>query len=195
MAIRIEVSNALIGRLQQGDEKAFRAIYDQLHGRVYRMLLSLVKNREETEDLLQQTFVNLWVNRAKLNESQSLFPYIYLVAKRLAIDHFRKKVNEADAIAYFKARIDEHDDGMEESYSAADLQRFADDVISTLPPQQQRVFQLSRNEGLSYDEIAAHMQISKNTVKNHLVSALRQLRRHFVENDILYIYFLFFLSR
>ncbi|GGG79141.1 RNA polymerase sigma-70 factor [Parapedobacter pyrenivorans] len=194
MAIRIEVSNALISQLQQGDETAFRAIYDQLHERVYRMLRALVKNHEQTEDILQQTFVNLWVNRAKLNESQPLYPYIYLTARRLAIDHFRKKINEADALSYLKQHVGEQHDCISESFAAADLQRFTEAVIKTLPRQQRTAFLLSRNEGLSYDEIAERMQISKNTVKNHLIGALKQLKRHFVENDILYVYFLFFLS-
>ncbi len=194
MSIRIEVSSALISQLRQGDETAFRAIYNQLHERVYRMLLSLVKNHEQTEDLLQQTFVNLWINRTKLNESQPLYPYIYLTARRLAIDHFRKKITEADAMAYLKQHVDEQSNDTAESFSAVDLQRFAEEIIKTLPRQQQTAFLLSRNEGLSYDEIAERMQISKNTVRNHLVSALKQLKKHFVKNDIIYVYFLFFLS-
>ncbi len=194
MSTKIEISDALISQLKAGDEAAFRAIYDQLHGRVYRMLFSLVKSREQTEDLVQQTFVSLWLNRAKLAESQPLYPYVYLVARRLAVDYFRKKILETDAMTHLKRYHDEQQDFTVEAYIASDLQRFTEEAVKALPKQQQMAFFLSRHEGLSYDEIAERMQISRNTVKNHLISALKNLKRQFVKNDIIYFFFLFFLD-
>lgn len=195
MSVRIKVSATLISQLREGDETAFRAIYDQLHQRVYRMLFSLAKNHEQTEDLLQQTFVNLWQNRANLNESQPLYPYVYLTARRLAVDHFRKRVLEADAKTHIQQNHEEQGDYTAEAYAALDLQRFTEEAIKSLPKQQQKAFLLSRYEGLSYDEIAERMQISRNTVKNHLISALKHLRRHFIKHDVMYCYVLFLLDR
>jgi len=194
MSARIEVSAILISQLQKGDEAAFRAIYNQLHQRIYRMLFALVKNHEQTEDLLQQTFVNLWMNRTKLNESQPLYPYVYLTARRLAVDHFRKKILEDNAKVYLTQHHERQGEYTAEAHAAMDLQRFTEEAIKTLPRQQQTAFLLSRYEGLSHDEIAERMQISRNTVKNHLICALKHLKRHFVKHDIMYFYFLFFIS-
>ncbi len=194
MSQKIEVATALIIRLQDGDEAAFRAIYDQLHERVYRLLFSLVKDHEQTQELLQETFVSLWLHRAKLNASQSLYPYIYLTARRLAIDYFRKKITETDAKVYLKQRLVEEINDTEQTLAALDLQHFTEQVVKTLPKQQQTVFILSRKEGLSHDEIAERLQISRNTVKNHLVGALKTLKLHFAKHDITYLYFLFFIG-
>lgn len=192
---KIEVSAVLITRLIAGDETAFRAIYDQLHKRLYHMIFSLVKNHEQAEGLLQETFVNLWLNRAKLNESQALYPYLYLTARRLAIDCFRKKMTESNAKSHLKWYMEAESNETEDLIAAMDLHRFTETVVKKLPKQQQTVFMLSRNEGLSYDEIAERLQISRNTVKNHLVCALKTLKGQFIKNGITYLFFLFFLNR
>ena len=194
MPLKIEVATELVVRLIEGDERAFRAIYDQLHERIYRMLFALLKDAAQPEALLQETFVNLWLNRHKLNPAQSLYPYVYLVARRLATDQFRRKLSEAKAKTYLADRQDEYSYDTDDTINAADLQRFADEVIKGLPRQQQVVYLMSRNEGLSYDEIAERLHISRNTVKNHLVSALKTLKGHFINNKIIYLYFLFFLN-
>lgn len=193
MSVKIEVATELITRLAVGDEAAFRVIYDLLHERIYRLLFALVKDREQTEELLQETFVSLWLNRKKLNPDQPLYPYIYLTARRLAIDHFRKKMTEINAKQYLTRQQTEYSIETEEMVNVADLQRLTEEAIKALPKQQQTVFILSRNEGLSHDEIAERLQISRHTVKNHLVSALKALRIYFVRNNITSLYFLFLL--
>jgi len=194
MPSKVEVVSELVVRLIEGDEAAFRAIYDQLHARVFRLLTTLVKEREQAEELLQEAFVSLWLNRKKLDAAQPLYPYVYLTARRLAIDHFRRKMTEAEAKQQLLRQADGRSYETEEVVHAADLHRFTAEAIKTLPKQQQTVFILSRQEGLSYDEIAERLQISRNTVKNHLVSALKTLKVHFVKNNITYLYFLFFLD-
>jgi RNA polymerase sigma-70 factor (ECF subfamily) len=188
MTLRVEISDVLIAQLREGDQMAFRAIYDQLHGHLYRMVFSLLRDRENTEEVVQETFINLWINRTKLNQQQSLYPYVYLIAKRMAIDHFRKKITETDTRAYLRLKLEEEINDTEETVFASDLQRFTDAAIKTLPQQQQTVFILSRIEGLSYDEIGERMQISRNTVKNHLVCAVKTLKLHFVKHNIVYLF-------
>ncbi|SEL43493.1 RNA polymerase sigma factor [Parapedobacter koreensis] len=180
------VDPALITRLRDGEEAAFRAIYDQLHGQIYRMILALVKDTAKTEELLQETFVSLWLNRQKLDAEQPLYPYLYLTAKRLAIDHFRKKLVEANASDYAKKSVANSTNNTEEAVFFEDLNRFARETINALPMQQQLVFTLSRDEGLSYDEIAERLQISPNTVRNHMVSALRTLKLRFTQHGMIY---------
>ncbi|MBK1440631.1 RNA polymerase sigma-70 factor [Parapedobacter sp. ISTM3] len=180
------VDPALIARLRDGEEAAFRAIYDQLHGRIYRLILALLKDTAKTEEVLQETFISLWMNRHKLDGEQPLYPYIYLIAKRLAIDHFRKKLAETNASDYVKVFAANSTNNTEETVFFEDLNRFARESINSLPAQQQQVFTLSRDEGLSYDEIAERLQISPNTVRNHMVNALRTLKLRFTQQGMIY---------
>src|SRR5690554_560176 len=133
MPVKIEVATELIVRLIASDEAAFRAIYDQLHKRIYRLLFVLVKDREQTEELLQETFVSLWLNRRKLNATQPLYPYIYLTARRLAIDHFRKKMTEANAKQYLIHHQKGYASDTEDRVNVADLRRLTDEAIKALP--------------------------------------------------------------
>ena len=184
MSARIEVDSEWIALLKKGQEAGFRKIYEQLHRPIYRTIYTLVNDTEKTEELVQETFVSLWTNRSRLHEDQPLYPYVYLTAKRLAIDHFRTTLREAKAIDYLKNTSTVVTHNTEESIAAADLQRLTEETVKRLPPQQQTVFMLSRNEGLSYDEIAQRMQISRNTVRNHMVCALKALKFHFIRGGI-----------
>lgn len=180
MSARIEVASELIARLKKGKEAAFREIYEQLHRPVYRTIHTLVKDTEKTEELVQEAFVALWTNRSRLHEDQPLYPYIYLTAKRLAIDHFRNTLREAQAMDHLKNTTTSVTRNTEESIAASDLQRLTEETVKRLPAQQQTVFMMSRHEGLSYDEIAQRLQISPNTVRNHMVCALKAIKVHFI---------------
>lgn len=180
------VAPELIARLRDSEEAAFRAIYDQLNGRIYRLVFSLVKDSAKTEELVQETFVSLWLHRQSLNTEQPLYPLVYLTAKRLAIDHFRKKLLEMGVKEHVISQTVPYTNETEETIFLADLNRITDESIKALPAQQQTVFILSRQEGLSYDEIAQRLRISPNTVRNHMVSALKALRLHFSRHGVMF---------
>jgi len=184
MSTRLEVSAALILRLMEGDESAFRTIYELLHGRIYRMMLALVKDTEKAEELLQETFVSLWIHRGSLSPEQPLYPFVYLTARRLAIDWFRKRLAEQTAMAQLAENEQPHTNETEEAVLTADLDRIAQERIGLLPAQQRQVFLLSREEGLSYEEIAQRLHLSPNTVRNHMVCALKALRLHFRRHGV-----------
>ncbi len=179
MSIRIEVASELIVRLQQGDESAFRAIYDGLHARIFRLVQSLVKDPARTEEIVQDTFIALWLHRDRLDPQRSLYPYVYQTAKRLAIDHFRRHVLENKALDHWCHTADQQTRNTEETIAYGELSHFTDETIKRLPTQQQAVYMMSRVQGLSYDEIADRLQISPNTVRNHMVSALKSIKLRF----------------
>lgn len=193
MSIEIIIPSQLIKQLINDDESAFKGIYDLVHQQIYRMLFSLLKDEHFTEEILQETFIRLWLNRKKLNENQSLYPYIYLIAKRLAIDHFRKVMTESDVKNYLTVHAEDRINNTEESVDYSELNQYLDRVIQLLPKQQKTVFILSCNEGLSYDEIAERMQISRNTVKNHLISARKTLKLYHSSHFVSLILFFAFL--
>lgn len=186
IAMFTRVAPELIARLRDGEEAAFRAIYEQLHGRIYRFIFSLVKESAKTEELVQETFVALWLHRGNLDIEQPLYPLVYLTAKRLAIDHFRKKLLEISTKEHVIRQTVPYTNETEEAIFLADLNRITDESIKALPAQQQTVFRLSRQEGLSYDEIAERLRISPNTVRNHMVSALKALRLHFSRHGVMF---------
>lgn len=193
MALHVHNESQLIIELQSGSQQAFKQLYEHLHPHIYRFIYAILKDQTHSEEILQETFITLWVNRHKLAPQQALYPYLYLIARRLTIDAFRKASTESK----FKERLHWLDSAScnhtEDQLLLHDLRQHIDEGMNRLPQQQRIIFQLNRLEGLSYDEIAQKLQLSRNTVRNHLVCALKSMRIYMAENDITYFFILFFL--
>ncbi len=170
------IGQNLIERLNQDDESAFRALYDSLYAKVYRFAYSLTKSRDQADDVVQETFIRLWTNRRDIDAAQSIDAYLFTIARRLVIDMMRSAGSDAALRERLWLRLELEDNTTEETILERNLAEHVAKVVAELPPQQRRVYQLSREQGLTHEEIAEQLQISKNTVKNHIISALRQIR-------------------
>ena len=172
--------------LKAGEESAFREIFDLNFRKLYAFSFRMLKNKEQAEEVVNDTLMNVWVNRNKLNPDFPIAPYLYTITRRLSLNALRKIATSQKAIDHLWISMENVSNNTEESILLSDLQRFTEAALITLPPQQQIVFRMSRFDGLNYDEIAVKLNISRNTVKNHLVTALKTLRTHFNQSDVTY---------
>nr|WP_183559998.1 RNA polymerase sigma-70 factor [Mucilaginibacter sp. SP1R1] len=176
-------------RLKNDDQAAFHQLYNIYSKRLYNFIFRFLKNKELSEEVVQESFLSLWVNRAKLNESYPVGPYLFTISRRLTLNALRQStISKAGQEKLWESLTYLHND-TEEAILLNNLQEFAETAFKNLPKQQQLVFRLSREEGLTYDEIADRLQISRNTVKNHLIAALKNLRTQFSRSDIVYLAF------
>ncbi|UPK72258.1 RNA polymerase sigma factor [Chitinophaga filiformis] len=175
----------LIIRLRDGDESAFRVVFDQYSQKIYGVAYQFLKNREQSKEVVQETLLRLWEHRLQLNSEYPLAPWLFTIARRVTLNMLRQTAtSQAARKKLWLTMHPEHND-TEEAILSADLERITSQVLNTLPLQQQMVFRLSRFEGLTYEEIAARMQISVHTVKYHLTGALKTLRACFDKTEIL----------
>lgn len=179
----------LVKRLKSGDETAFRIIFDQWFKKLYYFSFRYLKNKEYAEEVVQETMLQLWVNRAQLDEKYPVSPYLYTITKRLSLNMLRQIATSKSASEKIFAGLKESVNTTEEAVSLAELKRITEEALSLMPKQQQQVYRMSRNDGLSLDEIALELGIVKNTVKKHLSEALKAIRKHFSIR-----YYLFFIS-
>lgn len=184
----------LITEFRNGSESAFSVIYDTHHAKIYRFAYSFLKDKELSKEILQETFISFWVNREKFDVTKTIEPYLFTICKRLVLDNFRKATSTYTLREQLLLKISEIHNETEDGIIFSDLMSFAEKAIAELPKQQQIVFRLSRFEGLTYDEIAERLNLSKNTVKNHLVVALKTLKAQFSNQEMIYIFLLFLLS-
>lgn len=180
------LDNCIVNDFRDGDEAAFKVIYNTFAANVYAFAYSFLKERNKSEEIVQETFITLWENRLKFDENRAFEPYLFTISKRLILDSFRKAAN----VEVFKEKLlsqmaTAHNE-TEEEIMHTDLMGFTEGIIKDLPKQQQIVFRLSRFEGLSYDEIGLQLNLSRNTVKNHLVVALRTIRTQFAHHEVIY---------
>lgn len=172
----------LLQSIAAGDQQAFTQLFDQYWDHIYGVAFTLTKSRETARDLVQEIFIKIWLLREELPVKDSFRNYLFIVARNHILTELRKKINETpftdQLLAWFKDNAVQADQQLILKESQALLHQ----AVEQLPLQQKQVYQLSREMGWTQDEIAQHLQISKNTVKTHMSRALTAIREHLVEN-------------
>lgn len=169
-----EDERQLLRAAAAGDEKAFRKLIEAHWSRVYFNTLALIKSHAVAQELTQDIFLKLWIQRDKLASVESLKHYIYVIGRNQVLDSLRKKIVQTTSVT---------EETMVEDLLLPDLQLEGKDAyriilegMERLTPQQKLIFRLSRIDGLSHEQIAQQLNLSKNTVKVHMVVALNFLR-------------------
>ncbi|WP_262246563.1 RNA polymerase sigma factor [Parapedobacter soli] len=179
---RIEFSDiqqrepVLLERVRRGDEEAFGQLFDRYYAAVASYTYKLVKDEQASEDIAQDVFVRLWKTRANLDPGMPPQGLLITMAKRLALNELRKVACDRKARLHFWQEIQLARNIVDDQLQFTETMQLAQRAIAALPKRQQEVFQLSRYEGLSHEEIADTLNISKHTVNNLMVQALKTLR-------------------
>jgi len=166
----------LLQKLKEGDTLALEAIFNKHYADLCRYLFLLFKNQVIVENITQDIFVYLWENRKKIEITTSLESYLYSAGRYKALNQIRnkkrqEKIREQIGEVNYKNTI--HPDTVLE---IKELERIIEDAISSLPERCRQIFRLSREEDLSYKEIAKLLNISVNTVEGQMGIALKKLR-------------------
>ncbi|RZK39452.1 MAG: RNA polymerase sigma-70 factor [Pedobacter sp.] len=176
MDVYERVSDLDFEAFKQGSEKAFKLVYTRYYPIISAYIFRFSGSITEAEDIAHESFINLFLNREKINESNGIYPYLFTIAKRSTISNFRKKVSKRRYEVHLEQVWTEESSSMEQQLWCTDLQRVIDKVVNELPTKQKEVFVMNKSQELSYSEISSILGISVNTVKNHLISATRKLR-------------------
>lgn len=182
----------LITGLRNSEEPVFAIVFKNYKTKLYSFAWRFLKDRELSEEIVQETLLTLWSHRLELRVDSPLSPYLYTIARRLTLNALRNMATAAAAREKLWINLNEAHNETEETVMLADLNDFIEKAIARLPAKQKQVFRLSRYEGKSHEEIAALLNISKNTVNNHLVEALKNLRGQIKKSGISYRIFLVF---
>ncbi len=164
----------ILERLAQSDEMALDAIYRHYWERLFIVSYNILKDRQACEDIIQDVFVKLWANREKLNISLSLKSYLfascrYALYRQIRANKFRLDISEG-----LEKRLS--NETVFGRIEHQELVSYINSIIEQLPPKCREVYLLSRNENLSYKEIAERLSISVKTVENHINRALHEIR-------------------
>lgn len=173
----------LLSLLLNGNEQAFEKIYQLYSNRLYGNLLKLVKSEAEAQEILQDVFLKIWLNRQNIDLEKSFRSYLFKIAENKVVDFFRKvardKKREAQLISLATNEYMPVEDLLQSDEKAAILQK----AIDSLPPQRQQVFRLCKLEGKSYKEVSELLGISVSTISDHIVKATKAIRSYFENND------------
>ena len=168
-----------IKELKDGDEFYFRQVFDQYHQKLYFFILYKTKSEYIAEEVAQMAFTKLWQCRQTLREEYTISTQLFRIATTILID-FLRKYNNKDAVT---GRLDvlEAEKGVDstnERMSGVELQKRISEAVKELPPVRKQVFEMSREQGMSYREIAETLSVSSKTVEAHIYKALKQIKKH-----------------
>jgi RNA polymerase sigma-70 factor (ECF subfamily) len=187
------IDKEIFARISTGDEQAFRQVFDQYKTRVYYFILRLVRSEEVAEELTQDVFMRLWISRATLTVVDNPNSYLFVAARNRSLDHLRRQKNERGMIQSLGRKMcDGTTNTTEEEILYNETNRMLQEAVRLLPEQQRVVYRLSRLEGLSREEIAERLNISPNTVKNHLNSAIKTVKSYLEEHKAMIILFILY---
>lgn len=177
-------------RLREGDMEAFRQIFDAFSGRIYTVALRILKEEQMADEVVQDTFIKLWQSREDVDPTKDLWPFLFVMAKRICFNELRALRYDSKAQKELLRRMNH----LQEDHRMAlrEMEQLLKDSVVKLPPRQQQVWIMSREEGKSHQEIAEELGISPNTVKNNIVQTLKTLRDVFRKADYLYLPLFFF---
>ncbi|MHA4810054.1 RNA polymerase sigma factor [Flavitalea flava] len=185
--------------IAEGNEAAFAVLFRRYDRRIYPFVLKTIKTKVLAEEITQEIFIKIWRHREKLPQIDQPEAYIFTIAARLSLDYVRKGLNENRMLQRLSASLPPAHNNTEDALFLKDKEALVQRAIAQLPPQQKAVYLLSRQQSLSYEEIAREMGISVNTVRNHMVKALHSIRTRLDKQDQIPVFLLvcahFFLKK
>jgi RNA polymerase sigma-70 factor (family 1) len=168
--------NDLLCRISTGDRAAFTLLYSRYIGNLTRFISSICFSKEISEEIVQDLFLKIWLDRENITAIGSIKPYLYKAAKNRLLNHLKKKQTEIkvlDTIGMAKAS---EGYGVEEELTYAEYYHIAQTAIDRLPVKRKEIFKLRHEQDLSLDEISQKLHISKSVVKKQLYTGI-----HFVK--------------
>jgi len=162
--------------LQNGDKKAFSALYMFYYPKMKFYLTRFLKDENEASDMAQDIFCKIWENREYCSNINNFNAYIYSMARNAVYNYFEHNLIKENYASKFQAGA-LYNDIIEGELYAMELGLLIDITIEKMPEQRRRIFKMSRKDGLTNEEISNQLCINKRTVENHVTLALTDLRK------------------
>ncbi len=159
-----------------GDGSAFEQLFDAYWDHIYQVAFTLTKSRETARDIVQEIFIKIWLLREELPQKDNFPNFLFIVARNHILDELRRKVKEDPFADQLQAWFRQSPLQADQQLLYHESQALIHQAVSNLTEQQRQVYLLTRENGWSQEEIAQHLQVSKNTVKTHMTRALTAIR-------------------
>ncbi|HEX5553931.1 MAG TPA: RNA polymerase sigma-70 factor [Chitinophagaceae bacterium] len=171
-----EDEKLLIQQVTAGNEEAFARLFNAYRDKLFAFIYRMTSSRELAEDLVQDVFLKIWMQREKLSGIDNFNAFLFRMSQNHAINHMRRMAKETLVLMQTQRQNDRSSPAVDEQVVFNHIQRSLDEIVANLPPRQKAVYQLGREQHLKQEEIAEQLSISVSTVKNHMTQALHTVR-------------------
>lgn len=168
----------LLKQLITGDAESFKKLYEYYQRKIFLFALRLTKSNSEAEEIVQAVFVRLWEKREQIKIEKNFNAYILTITKNLVLDGMKKAAYHKVIQQKIYQNMQELRNTSADQLIEKELAMLHQQAVDRLSPQKRIVFMLSREEELSYEEIAEKLGVSKNTVRNQMSDSLKSIREY-----------------
>jgi RNA polymerase sigma-70 factor (ECF subfamily) len=174
--------NDLLVQVSQGNEHAFRQLYDKYRNKIYSLGMHLTRSEILSEEIVQDVFMKVWEKRDQLQDINYLNAWLRTVARNTCSNYLRNLAMEKLVMNRYALQNNSEMPSPENDLTAKEYEQIIEAAIRQLPPQQKKVYLLSRQGGKKQEEIANELNISIYTVKEYMKLAQRSIRQYLESN-------------
>lgn len=172
-------TKALLKKVARGDESAFRMLFELNHPNIYTTALRILADQQAAEDIVQDTFMRVWINRATLDQIDDFQAWLYTLAKNIAFNVIKKRENYKQYMQQKGQQLlSELSTEADYALQDKDFQYLLEKAVQRLPPKQQQTYKLLKESNLKRKEVAEILNVSPETVKYNIDQAMRSIRSY-----------------
>ncbi|MDR2920483.1 MAG: sigma-70 family RNA polymerase sigma factor [Tannerella sp.] len=184
-------TNILLQQLKDGSYTAFNSLYEEYFDLLYGFVFSLTRSHDATKDIVQETFIKVWVNRHKIETTLPFKPWLYLMAKNYLLDQVKKQfhspVFEDYLVHASNEQLSVNPD--EEKIDFDNFRKTLESIKMKLPQRQAEIFTLCKEQGLPASEVARQLNISEQAVYNSLSRTMKFIRTEMAKFSVFILLF------
>ena len=173
--------NEITLAIKAGSNDVFWSVYRAEYDNLLHFISSYTRNREDAEDLVQETMIAIWDNRESLDPNKNFRSYLYTIARNKSLNYLRDNAKRMKGSSLQESEnlinsLALSSTSVEEEISALDMEGFIERIYLSLPEKVVNTFRMSRQEGLTYNEIAERLGITTKVVEYHISITLKAIR-------------------
>lgn len=162
--------------LKQSDHNAFNTLFRSYAPKLYRFSYGYLKSADEAEEIVQDTFIKIWEKRASIDTSASFSGFIFTIAHHLILNRLRKIRNEIQCKVIVARNLVPVQNETEETILHNELEKVRREALVELPPKRRIIYQMIREDGMTYKQVAEQLNISVKTVEAQMTEAIKHFR-------------------
>jgi len=174
----------LVLLLKKNEVKAFDTLFQKYSNKLYRFSFSLLKNSEDSKEIVQEAFFRIWNKRNEIDAFKSFKSYLFTISYHLVIDQLRLRLKDQEYRSFLHEYFDLADDNLNSTSDFETLNQRIELAVNELPEKRKQIYLMSRENGLSHKEIAEQLSINVKTVENQVGHAIKHIKLS-LRNDFL----------
>ena len=194
--IQINNEQKLLQNIAEGDEKAFALFFNHYYPQLRPFIAKFFKDEGQIEDAIEETFIRIWLNRDQLPEIKNVQAWLHTIVSRICLNLIRNSIMRNQKEDEYSNNSIKHVLPTNDYTPISEINKLIAKTVNQMPEARRNIFLLSREDGLKPAEIALKLSLSVQTVKNVLVTPLKEIRAYLVKNghiiNLLFIMLNFF---